>query len=58
MFGEPAVERVCVRRLMRFYYSIRNGDSHSKDMLALLMQVSRIQAGRLAQQPLLTIPAR
>ncbi|MCY2955405.1 MAG: hypothetical protein NT107_00015 [Planctomycetota bacterium] len=41
-----------------FYYSIRNGDSHSKDMLALLMQVSRIQAGRLAQEPLLTIPAR
>ncbi len=40
------------------YFSIDNTDIPSKDTLALLMQLSRIQAAPSAGAPLLTIPAR
>jgi len=39
-------------------YSIANDDIRSKDTLALLMQLCRIQAGPAAPAPLITIPAR
>jgi len=40
------------------YYAIANDDIRSKDTLALLMQLSRIQAGPASPPPLITIPAR
>jgi hypothetical protein len=40
------------------WYSIANDDIASKDLLALLLQLSRIQAGPSAPAPLVTIPAR
>ena len=41
-----------------WYYSIANEDLRSKDTLALLVQLCRIQAGPSAPAPLVTIPAR
>lgn len=41
-----------------WYYSIANDDIRSKDTLALLVQLCRIQAGPSAPAPLVTIPAR
>ncbi len=41
-----------------YYFSIDNTDIPSKDTLALLMQLSRIQAAPSTGAPLLTIPAR
>jgi len=40
------------------WYSIANDDIASKDLIALLLQLSRIQAGPSAPAPLVTIPAR
>ncbi len=40
------------------WYSIANDDIASKDMLALLLQLSRIQAGPSAPAPIVTLPAR
>lgn len=40
------------------YYSIANDDIRSKDTLALLLLLSRIQSGPSAPAPLITIPAR
>lgn len=40
------------------YYSIANDDIQSKDTLALLMQLYRIQSAPAGAQPVLTIPAR
>ncbi len=40
------------------YYRIANDDIRSKDTLALLMHLCRIQAGPAAPAPLITIPAR
>lgn len=40
------------------YYSIANNDLRSKDTLALLIQLSRIQSGPSGQAPVITIPAR
>lgn len=40
------------------FYSIQRSDVRSKDTLALLMELSRIQAGPIGPAPLVTIPAR
>ena len=53
----PADALVCVE-YAGSYYSIANDDIRSKDTLALLMQLSRIQSGPSAPAPLITIPAR
>ena len=41
-----------------YFYSISHDDIESKDTLALLMQLYRIQAAPPAEAPLLTIPVR
>ena len=41
-----------------YYYSISHDDIRSKDTLALLMQLYRIQAAPAGALPILTIPAR
>ena len=41
-----------------YYYSISHDDIRSKDTLALLMQLYRIQAAPAGAVPILTIPAR
>ncbi|MEI6779599.1 MAG: hypothetical protein WCQ21_01655 [Verrucomicrobiota bacterium] len=41
-----------------YYYSISHDDIRSKDTLALLMQLYRIQAAPAGAAPILTIPAR
>ena len=40
------------------FYSISHDDIESKDTLALLLQLYRIQAAPPAEAPLLTIPVR
>ncbi len=40
------------------FYSVGNDDLRSKDTLALLMELSRMQSGPAAAAPLVTIPAR
>ena len=53
----PTDALVCVE-YAGWYYSIANDDIRSKDTVALLVQLCRIQAGPSATAPLITIPAR
>jgi hypothetical protein len=53
----PADALVCVQ-YAGWHYSVARDDIATKDMLALLLELHRIQAGPPAAAPLLTIPAR
>jgi hypothetical protein len=55
---KPPVDSLVCVEYAGSYYSIANDDIRSKDTLALLMQLSRIQSGPSAPAPLITIPAR
>jgi hypothetical protein len=55
---KPPVDALVYVEYAGSYYSIANDDIRSKDTLALLMQLSRIQSGPSAPAPLITIPAR
>jgi hypothetical protein len=55
---KPPVDALVCVEYAGSYYSIANDDIRSKDTLALLMQLSRIQSGPSAPAPLITIPAR
>lgn len=55
---KPPVDALVAVEHSGSWYSIANDDIASKDLLALLLQLSRIQAGPSAPSPLVTIPAR
>ena len=54
----PPTEAMVWVRYAGYYFSIDKTDLASKDTLALLMQLSRIQAAPSTGAPLLTLPAR